>query len=76
MGQPPFDDFRFVFTWANRQPAVANYVKKPGDTHYRPFLLDVLRIEAGGIAEIVAFELPELLLNAFALPKTLSPEVR
>ena len=74
LGQPPYDDFRFVFTWANRLPAVANYVRKPGDTHYRPFLLDVLRIEAGGITEIVAFELPELLLNAFALPKTLSPE--
>jgi len=76
LGQPPFDDFKFVFTSANRLPAVANYIKKPGDTHYRPFLLDVLRVESGGIAEIVAFELPEELVNAFALPKTLPTEAR
>lgn len=70
LGQAPYDDFRFVITSANRLPAVANYIKKPGDTHYRPVLLDVLRIEAGGISEIVAFELPEL-VDAFALPRQL-----
>ena len=75
LGQAPYDDFKFIITSANRLPAVANYIRKPGDTHYRPLLLDVLRVEAGGIAEIVAFELPEL-LDAFALPKQLSPEPR
>ena len=35
-----------------------------------PFMLDVLRVDAGGIAEIVAFELPEL-VDAFALPSAL-----
>ena len=65
-----------VFTSANRLPAVANYIRKPGDTHYRPFMLDVLRVEAGGISEVVAFELPELLLSAFALPNALSAEAR
>ena len=76
LGQAPFDDFRFVLTSANRLPAVANYIRKPGDTHYRPFMLDVLRVEAGGIAEVVAFELSELLLSAFALPNALSAEAR
>ena len=71
LGQPPYDDFKFLITSANRLPAVANYIRKPGDTHYRPFMLDVLRIEAGGIAEIVAFELPAM-LDAFALPSALS----
>ena len=75
LGQPPYDDFRFVITSANRLPAVANYIRNPGDTHYRPVLLDVLRVEAGVIAEIVAFELPEL-LDAFALPKQLPAEPR
>jgi RNA polymerase sigma-70 factor (ECF subfamily) len=56
-------------------PGVAYYVKKPGDTHYRPFMIDVLRIESGGVAEVLAFGLPEL-LDAFALPNTLSTEAR
>jgi RNA polymerase sigma-70 factor (ECF subfamily) len=74
-GQAPFDDFKCVITSANRLPGVAYYVKKPGDTHYRPFMIDVLRIESGGVAEILAFGLPEL-LDAFALPNTLSTEAR
>ena len=73
LGQPPYDDFRFVITSANRLPAVANYIRKPGDTHYRPFMLDVLRVDGGGIAEIVAFELPGM-LDAFALPELLPTE--
>ena len=72
-GQAPYDDFKCVVTSANRLPAVACYVRQPGDTHYRPFMIDVLRIESGGVAEILAFGLPEL-LNAFALPNTLSTE--
>ncbi len=74
-GEAPFDDFKCVITSANRLPAVACFVRKPGDTHYRPFMIDVLRIESGGVAEILAFGLPEL-LEAFALPNTLSTEAR
>lgn len=74
-GQAPFDHFKCILTSANRLPAVACYIRKPGDTHYRPFMIDVLRIEGGGVAEILAFELPEL-LDAFALPHALSPEPR
>jgi hypothetical protein len=31
-------------------PAVANYLRKPGHAYYRPFMIDVLRIESGSIA--------------------------
>ena len=52
---------------ANRQPAVAYYARKPGEGAYRPFALDVLRIEDGEITEIVAFPVSA----AFGLPPTL-----
>ena len=55
---------------ANKQPAVAFYVRRPGESEYRPLALDVLRMEEGAIAEIIAFEL-EPLLDALDLPATL-----
>ena len=69
-GQPPYDDFKLVVTSANRMPAVANYLRKPGDADYRPFAIDVLRIEDGRVAEVTTFDLPPL-LEAFNLPPTL-----
>jgi RNA polymerase sigma-70 factor (ECF subfamily) len=62
-------DFRCVPTRANRQPAVACYVRRPGDAAYRALTLDVLRIEAGALAEIAVFGPGPL--PAFGLPPTL-----
>ena len=62
-------EWRSITTRANRQPAVAQYRRRPGDEHYRPQVLDVLRIEGGKIAEITGFR-PEL-FAAFGLPETL-----
>ncbi|MGO1053479.1 RNA polymerase subunit sigma-70 [Crossiella sp. CA198] len=56
-------------TWVNRQPAVANYVLKPGATEYTVAALDVLRVEDGLVAEVVTFE--GKLITAFGLPATL-----
>jgi RNA polymerase sigma-70 factor (ECF subfamily) len=64
-----FGTFRCLPVRANRQPAVANYVRKPGDDAYRALALDVLRIEEGEIAEIVTF-MPSV-FPAFGLPATL-----
>jgi RNA polymerase sigma-70 factor (ECF subfamily) len=69
-GSEAFGDLRCVATRANIQPAVANYVRRPGDTKYRAFALDVLRIEDGALAEIIAFSL-EPFLDALGLPPTL-----
>jgi RNA polymerase sigma-70 factor, ECF subfamily len=55
-GADDFGEFRCVPTSANRQPAVACYVKQPGESSYRALAIDVLRIEDGLIAEITAFE--------------------
>ncbi|MEW5916235.1 MAG: RNA polymerase subunit sigma-70 [Gemmatimonadota bacterium] len=74
-GQAPYDDFKCVITSANRLPAVVNYLRKPGDTHYHAFMIDVLRIEGGRVAEILAFDLREM-LDAFDLPSTISPEAQ
>ena len=54
-GSDSFGEFRCVPVSANRQPAVAVYVKRPGDTAYRPMAIDVLKIEDDGVIEIVAF---------------------
>jgi RNA polymerase sigma-70 factor, ECF subfamily len=70
-GAPPFDDFRCLVTAANGMPAVANYIRRPGEDHYRAFALDVLRIEGAAIAEITTFYLANL-VTAFAVPSTVS----
>ena len=62
-------EWRLVPTWANRQPTAASYLKASGDTEFRAFKLDVLRVEGGRIAEITTFG--ATLFPAFGLPATL-----
>ena len=62
--------WKFIPTQANRQPTAAAYLRAPGDSEYRAFSLDVLRIEDGKVAEITAFVGPDL-FPAFGLPLTL-----
>jgi RNA polymerase sigma-70 factor (ECF subfamily) len=69
-GNDAWGHLRCVLSGANGQPAVAFYVKRSGDSEYRPLALDVLRIEGGGVAEVIAFEL-EPLLKALGLPPRL-----
>jgi RNA polymerase sigma-70 factor (ECF subfamily) len=63
-------DWRLVATMANRMPAAASYLKRPGDSEFRAFKLDVLRIEDGAVAEITTFG--PALFEAFGLPDTLT----
>ena len=62
-------EWRLVPTRANRQPTAASYLRAPGETEFRAFKLDVLRIEGGRIAEITTFDAS--LFPAFGLPPTL-----
>jgi RNA polymerase sigma-70 factor, ECF subfamily len=62
-------DWRLLPTRANRQPAAANYRRRPGETEFRALALDVLRFEDGRLAEIMVFR-PEV-FAAFGLPPTL-----
>jgi RNA polymerase sigma-70 factor, ECF subfamily len=61
-----FGRVRGVVTRANMQPALACYLKRPGEAEYRPMALDVIRIEEGRVAEIVTF--PPEVFPAFGLP--------
>ncbi|MDQ1745707.1 MAG: hypothetical protein QOE23_4046 [Pseudonocardiales bacterium] len=63
-------DWRLVATGANRLPAAASYLRRPGDSEFRAFKLDVLRIEQGTIAEITTFGYA--LFPAFGLPETVA----
>jgi RNA polymerase sigma-70 factor (ECF subfamily) len=69
MGTPEFGEFRCVVTSANRQPAVACYLRQPGETGYTALAIDVLRIEEGEIADITSFT--SAVFAAFGLPPKL-----
>ncbi len=68
-GEDRDGDWRLVPTSGNRMPTAASYLRRPGDSAYRAFKLDVLRIRAGVIAEITTFG--PALFPAFGLPPTL-----
>jgi len=68
-GTEELGEFRCTVTRANMQPAVACYLRRPGDSQFRALAIDVLRIEEGAVAEIIAF--PGSVFGAFELPATL-----
>jgi RNA polymerase sigma-70 factor (ECF subfamily) len=67
--QEQFGTWRLVPSRANRQPAAANYLRRPGETEFRAFKIDVLRVEGDRIAEITTFD--SSLFEAFGLPLVL-----
>jgi RNA polymerase sigma-70 factor (TIGR02960 family) len=68
-GEGMFGSMRCVVTRANGQPAVACYVRRPGDDAYTPLAIDVLRIEEGAVKDITTFD--GALLGMFDLPPRL-----
>jgi len=68
-GEGMFGSMRCVVTRANGQPAVACYVRRPGDDAYTPLAIDVLRIEEGAVKDITTFD--GALLRMFDLPPRL-----
>lgn len=67
----PPGEYQFVATSANLQPAVAIYLRPPGEPLFRIVALEVLRVVDGRIAEIVDYDLPGL-MPAFGLAPTMS----
>jgi RNA polymerase sigma-70 factor (ECF subfamily) len=55
-GTDAIGSMRCLRTRANRQPAVAAYVRRPGDDVHRALAVDVLRIADGVVADIVTFD--------------------
>ena len=72
-GSEAFGSMRCVITHANGQPAVAGYVRKPGDAAYEPLAIDVLQIRDGLVTEIVTFD--RSVFTYFDLPATVGAEV-
>jgi len=62
-------EWRLVATRANRMPTAASYLRARGDSEFRAFKFDLLRVEHGRIAEITTFGAE--LFPAFGLPLTL-----
>jgi RNA polymerase sigma-70 factor (TIGR02960 family) len=62
-------EWRVLAVAANRMPAAAGYLRRPGDARFRAFKLDVMRMEAGLIAEVTVFNAE--LFPAFGLPSEL-----
>jgi RNA polymerase sigma-70 factor (ECF subfamily) len=69
-GSPEYPGhLRVIPTAANRQPAMATYLRRPDDSDYRLAGLNVLDVEDGLVVGIVSFGVE--LLEAFGLPPTL-----
>jgi len=65
-------EWRLVAAWANRQPAAVSYLRRPGDTQFRAFKVDVLRVRGGLVEEITTFNAD--LVEAFGLPQILATQ--
>lgn len=63
-------EWRLVPAWANRMPAAASYLRAPGDSAFRIFKIDVLRVVDGKVAEVTTFD-GRGMLTAFDLPEVL-----
>ncbi len=63
-------EWRLLPTRANRMPAAASYLRRHGDTEFRAFKLDVLRVVDGRISEITTFD--ARLFEQFGLAPTLA----
>jgi RNA polymerase sigma-70 factor (ECF subfamily) len=62
-------EWRLVPTEANRMPAAAAYLRRPGESEWIAFKLDVLRCDGGAIAEVTTFGHKHF--PHFGLPMTL-----
>jgi RNA polymerase sigma-70 factor (ECF subfamily) len=69
LGPDSLGEWRVRPTRANRQPAAASWLRRPRDSEFRAFKLDVLRVRGERIAEITTFD--ATLFEAFGLPATL-----
>jgi RNA polymerase sigma-70 factor (ECF subfamily) len=71
-GPSELGELLLVPVWLNRQPAAANYARRPGDAEFRALAVDVLRVEGGLISEVLSFEHTETfpVFDLLGLPAT------
>jgi RNA polymerase sigma-70 factor, ECF subfamily len=68
-GSSTLGRMRCVPVTANRQPAVAVYLRAPNETEFRALALDVLRMKDGKVADVVVFGAE--VFPAFGLPQSM-----
>jgi RNA polymerase sigma-70 factor (ECF subfamily) len=64
-------EWRLVEIRANRMPALASYLRPWDESEFRPFKIDVMRVEDGLVAEITTFD--ARLFPLFGLSETPPP---
>ena len=66
-------EFQLLPVWVNRQPAAANYLRRPGDIVFRAITVEVLRVEDGLVTDVVTFQHTDSfsVFNLLDLPLTL-----
>jgi RNA polymerase sigma-70 factor, ECF subfamily len=69
-GMTALGQWRVLPIMANGQPGAAGYLRRPGESAFYPFVLTVLRLDHGRLADIAAFEQPAM-FAAFGLPVSL-----
>ena len=69
-GMNALGQWRLLPIMANGQPGAAGYLRRPGESAFFPFVLTVLRLEHGRVADIAAFEQSSM-FTAFGLPASL-----
>jgi RNA polymerase sigma-70 factor (ECF subfamily) len=69
-GMTSLGAWRVLPTAANGHPAAASYLRRRGETGFRPFVICVLDIQNGQLTDIAAFEAADL-ITAFGLPASL-----
>jgi RNA polymerase sigma-70 factor (ECF subfamily) len=67
----PEGDVRAIAVNANRQPAIAVYVRRPDDTGHRAWAIVLLGVRDGKVRDIATFACPDL-FRRFDLPPTLA----
>jgi len=67
MGPNRIGDWKLLPTSANGMPTAASYLREVGDTEFRAFKFDVIRVAGGVIAEVTTFGVS--MFPAFGLPE-------
>jgi RNA polymerase sigma-70 factor (ECF subfamily) len=70
LGDDAPGEWRLVMIGANRQPAAANYLRRPSDDRFRALSIDVLRVVDNRLVEVNCF-LGDALFPAFGLATSL-----
>jgi RNA polymerase sigma-70 factor (ECF subfamily) len=68
-GEGKIGDWRLIRADCNRMPATISYLRRPGDSEFRIFKVDVVRIQDGRIREVTTFDAS--LREAFGVPEVL-----